>query len=85
MAEKTTKEMVNHIKECQLIHKKDRQKKKQLSRQSEWEKENIERVAFLVPKGDRDKIKEHAKNKGYESTNAYLCDLVNKDMEKDCL
>lgn len=85
MAEdKTTYEMVAHIKDCQVIHKKAMQKRKQLNRQSEWEKENIERVAFIVPKGERDKIKEHALNKGYESTTAYLRDLVNKDMEKDC-
>ena len=50
---------------------------------NEWQKDNLERVAFTVPKGQRDKIKEHAIKKGYKSTNAYLQDLIKRDMENN--
>ena len=49
---------------------------------NKWQKENLERIAFTVPKGQRAKIKEIAKRKGYKSTNAYIHDLIKKDMEK---
>lgn len=49
---------------------------------NEWQKEKLDRIAFTVPKGERAKIKEIAKRKGYSSTNAYLYDLVKKDMQE---
>lgn len=50
---------------------------------NKWQKENLERIAFTVPKGERHKIKEFAEKKGYESTNAYLYDLVKTDMKEN--
>lgn len=50
---------------------------------TQWQKDNLERIAFVVPKGERDKIKLHAKKRGYSSTNSYLYDLIKKDMKKD--
>ena len=47
---------------------------------NDWQKENLERIAFTVPKGQRAKIKEYALKKGYSSTNAYLQALVYEDM-----
>ena len=50
---------------------------------NDWQKENLERIAFTVPKGQRAKIKELAKKKGFSSTNAYLQNLIQKDMENE--
>lgn len=52
---------------------------------NQWQKENLERIAFTVPKGERAKIQAHAKRKGFKSTNAYLYSLIEKDMEKSTL
>ena len=48
-----------------------------------WQKENLERIAFTVPKGQREKIKELATKRGFKSTNAYLNDLIQKDIENE--
>lgn len=47
----------------------------------EYQKEKYDRCIFNVPKGQRKVIEEHWKNKGYKSLNAYINDLVKKDMD----
>lgn len=49
---------------------------------NEWQRENLERIAFTVPKGQRAKIREHAKSRGYTSVNKYLLNLIKKDMNE---
>ena len=42
--------------------------------------ENKDRIPITVPAGDKDRIAAWAKSRGYPSTNAYITDLVYKDM-----
>ena len=46
-----------------------------------YEKENYDKVLLRLQKGSRDKIKAHAQQKGM-SRNAYIVDLIEKDMER---
>lgn len=48
---------------------------------NEYAKKNYDRCIFNVPKGFKSQIEEHYKAKGYKSLNAYVNDLINKDME----
>ncbi len=41
-----------------------------------------DKVSFLVPKGEREGIKEHAAKMG-ESTNAFIMRAVNETMQRD--
>lgn len=50
--------------------------------QTEYRKENYERVAFDVKKGDRKRLKEYAKQQG-KSINQYIKDLINQDSGLD--
>lgn len=47
----------------------------------QFQKENYDRCIFNVPKGRKAIIEEHWKAKGYKSLNAYVNDLIRKDME----
>ena len=58
------------------------QKKKQLDRQNRYVKANYDRIGFVVPKGDKQKIIEHLQKLGYENITSYIVDLIKKDMEK---
>lgn len=49
---------------------------------TEYAKQNYDRCIFNVPKGRKAVIEQHWKTKGYKSLNAYVNDLINKDMEK---
>jgi hypothetical protein len=42
-----------------------------------------DKLYISVPKGQKEKIKEHAKKKGIDSINGYINDLIKEDMEKD--
>lgn len=44
--------------------------------------ENYDRLHVSVPKGQREVIREHAKKQG-KSLNSYICDLIERDMQKD--
>lgn len=46
----------------------------------EYQKEKYDRCIFNVPKGQRKVIEEHWKKRGYKSLNAYINDLIDKDM-----
>ena len=58
------------------------QKKKQLDRQNKYVKANYDRIGFVVPKGEKQKIIEHLEKLGYENITSYIVDLIKKDMEK---
>lgn len=49
---------------------------------NKWNKANYDRIEITVPKGDKAKIQAHAESLG-KSTNAYIVDLINEDMEKE--
>lgn len=47
---------------------------------NEYAKNNYDRIALNVAKGDREKIKKHAITKGYESITEYIKALIYQDM-----
>ena len=47
-----------------------------------FNKEHYARLGVQVPIEDRPKIDEHWKSKGYKSFNAYVLDLIRKDMNE---
>ena len=49
---------------------------------NQYAKENYDRCIFNVPKGQKAVIEAHGKAKGYKSLNAYVNDLITKDMER---
>jgi hypothetical protein len=44
-------------------------------------REKVDKVTVVMPKGERAKLQEHAKTKA-RSTNAYILDLIHKDMQQ---
>lgn len=50
---------------------------------NEYAKQNYDRCIFNVPKGQKAIIEEHWKAKGYKSLNAYVNDLIHRDMKND--
>ena len=46
----------------------------------EYAKQNYDRCIFNVPKGQKAVIEEYWKAKGYKSLNAYVNDLIQRDM-----
>ena len=49
---------------------------------NQYAKENYDRIIVQVKKGEKEFIKAYAKEKGYTSLNAYINELIKKDMEK---
>lgn len=47
-----------------------------------FQKEKYDRCIFNVPKGQKAIIEVHWKAKGYKSLNAYVNDLISRDMEQ---
>lgn len=47
-----------------------------------YEKESVERISLVLPKGDKDKIKAHAEKTG-ESVNGFINRAIKEAMEKD--
>lgn len=50
---------------------------------NDYMKEKYDRCIFNVPKGDKEKIQEHFRKKGFTSLNQYINELVRRDMEED--
>lgn len=48
---------------------------------NEFAKEKYDRLNIQVPKGKKSIIEEHYKNKGYKSLNAYVNDLIYRDIQ----
>lgn len=49
---------------------------------NEFNKESYDRASINFPKGQKAIIEAHWKAKGYKSLNAYVNDLIAKDMER---
>ena len=49
---------------------------------NDFVKQNYDRLNIQVPKGKKAVIEVHWKAKGYKSLNAYINDLIDKDMER---
>lgn len=50
---------------------------------TEYAKEHYDRCIFNVPKGKKEIIEQHRKAKGYKSLNAYVNDLIDRDMDSE--
>jgi len=46
----------------------------------QFQKENYDRISLNVKKGDREKIAEHAKRNGFDSSTDYIKHLIYTDM-----
>lgn len=55
----------------------------QIKYQNEYNKEKYDRCIFNVPKGQKKVIEAHWKKRGYKSLNAYVVDLIDKDMKEN--
>lgn len=52
----------------------------QIKYNNQYNKEHYARLSVQVAKEEREKIDLHWKSKGYKSFNAYINDLIRKDM-----
>lgn len=50
---------------------------------NDFNKNAYDRVSINFPKGQKEIIEQHWKAKGYKSLNAYVNNLIAKDMESD--
>ena len=50
--------------------------------QNEFNKEAYDRASINFPKGQKAVIEEHWRSKGYKSLNAYVNDLITRDMNR---
>lgn len=48
---------------------------------NKYMKEKYDRCIFNIPKGQKAVLEKHWKAKGYKSLNAYVNDLIQKDMK----
>jgi len=48
---------------------------------NDFAKENYDRTSILFKKGEKDKVKAYAKEKGYDSLNSYIQALIKADMQ----
>lgn len=55
----------------------------QIKYQNKYNKEHYARVNVCIPLDDKDIIYEHWKKRGYKSFNAYINDLIQKDMKEN--
>ena len=49
----------------------------------QFQKENYDRLVIQVPKGEKARIDEYRKGRGYKSLNAYVNDLIKRDMAQN--
>lgn len=47
-----------------------------------WDSANLDRLSIALPKGQRDRIKDHAAAMG-ESANAFIARAINETIERD--
>ena len=47
-----------------------------------WQKENVDRINLIVPKGQKEAIKAHAEARG-ESVNGFVNRAISETMERD--
>lgn len=53
----------------------------QIKYNNKYNKDNYDRLNIQVPKGKKKEIDEYRKAKGYSSLNAYVNELIRKDMQ----
>lgn len=53
----------------------------QFKYQNEYNKEKYDRLTLVMPKGKKDKVKQHADELN-KSMNSYINDVIDKDMER---
>lgn len=58
------------------------QTKAQLEASRKYQKEKLEEIKFRVPKGNKERIQNHAKENG-ESTNAFIYRAINETIERE--
>ena len=63
------------------LEKLEKQKKKQLDRQNNYIKNNYDRIAFVIPKGQKEKITARAAALGYKNITEYIRALLDKDLK----
>ncbi len=51
----------------------------QIAYQNQYNKENYDRVTVMLPKGQKEQLRNHAKEKGL-SLNAFISELIKKEM-----
>lgn len=49
---------------------------------NQWQKENVDRVNLTMPKGKKDKVKQHAEQHG-ESLNGFINRAIDEQIERD--
>ena len=49
---------------------------------NQWQKENMDRINLALPKGDKERIKAHAEERG-ESVNGFINKAITEKMERD--
>lgn len=50
---------------------------------NDFAKDNYDRLNIQVPKGQKAVIEQHFREKGYKSLNAYVNDLIRRDIENE--
>lgn len=50
---------------------------------NDFAKDNYDRLNIQVPKGQKAVIEQHFRKKGYKSLNAYVNDLIRRDIENE--
>lgn len=58
------------------------QKKKQLDRQNQYNKQNYERLNIVMRPGDKNRVRAAAKSLGARSVNEYVVGLIYADLER---
>lgn len=66
-------------KQLKEYEKLKAQKTKQLKRQNKYMQEKYDRIALLLPKGEKEKILNIAINRGYKNITDYIRELIKKD------
>lgn len=50
---------------------------------NQWQKENVDRVNLIMPKGKKEKLQSYAKSRG-ESLSGFINRAIDEAMERDC-
>lgn len=49
---------------------------------NQWQKKNMDRINLTLPKGDKERIKAHAEERG-ESVNGFIKRAIDETMKRD--
>ena len=67
---------------CDMIYRGDKMGKTSAASKNKYAAKTYDRITTLVKKGEKETIKAHAESKGM-SLNAYINDLIEKDMNEN--